>query len=63
MATTGHCMKCKTKRDIKDVTILKTERGAFRAQGTCTTCGGKVSAMKSKEDADKALAEGAKKGY
>lgn len=36
----GHCMKCKEKREMKDVqkvTMKKT--GAPAAKGKCTVCG------------------------
>jgi hypothetical protein len=59
----GHCMKCKTKRDMKDATISTTARGGNMAKGTCTSCGTKMAAIMSKDNADKALAAGeAKKG-
>ncbi len=40
--TTGYCMKCKTKREIKDPqeTVLKNGRPAVK--GTCPTCGTKM---------------------
>ncbi len=40
--TTGYCMKCKTKREIKDLeeTVLKNGRPAVK--GTCPKCGTKM---------------------
>ncbi len=51
----GHCMRCKGKRDMKDVIISKTSRGGFMAKGICTDCGTKVSAIMSKDNAEKAI--------
>ena len=65
MAITGYCVKCKAKgREMKDPSIKQTARGGFMAQGTCTTCGTKMSVMMSKENAEKAIESGdAKKAY
>lgn len=64
MAITGYCVKCKAKREMKDPSIKQTARGGFMAQGICTTCGTKMSAMMSKENAEKAIESGdAKKAY
>ena len=43
--------------------IKQTARGGYMAQGACPVCGTKMSAMMSKDSADKALKEGAKKGF
>ena len=59
----GHCMKCKEKRDMKDAAISQTARGGFMAKGTCTSCGTKMAAIMSKDNAEKAVAEGVKKDY
>lgn len=61
----GYCVKCKEKgRDMKDVSIKQTSRGGYMAQGTCTSCGTKMSAMMSKDNAEKAIESGeAKKAY
>lgn len=59
----GHCMRCKTKREMKDTKINKTARGGNMAKGTCTKCGTKMAAIMSKDNAEKALSSGeAKKG-
>lgn len=54
----GHCMKCKTKRDMKDTTIHTTSRGGSMAKGTCTKCGTKMAAIMSKDNAEKAISSG-----
>ena len=62
---TGYCVKCKEKgREMKDPEIVKTSRGGYMAKGTCSSCGTKMSAMMSKDDAEKAIADGeAKKAF
>jgi hypothetical protein len=35
----GHCMKCKTKREMKDVEIVEMRPGTKAAKGKCTVCG------------------------
>lgn len=65
MTVTGYCVKCKAKgRSMKDPLIKQTARGGFMAQGNCASCGTKMSAMMSKENAEKAVSSGdAKKAY
>lgn len=62
---TGYCVKCKEKNvPMKDPMIAMTSRGGFMAKGICTKCGTKMSAMMSKDNAEKAISSGdAKKGY
>jgi hypothetical protein len=54
----GHCMKCKTKRDMKDATLNQTPKGTYMAKGICTTCGTRMAAIMSKDNAEKALSDG-----
>ncbi len=54
----GHCMKCKTKREMKEATLNQTPRGTYMAKGTCTECNTKMAAIMSKDNAEKALADG-----
>ena len=54
----GHCMKCKTKREMKDAKIGTTSRGGHMAKGRCTKCGTKMAAIMSKDNAEKALSSG-----
>ncbi len=60
----GYCVKCKVKgREMKNPQIKQTARGGYMAQGNCTACGTKMSAMMSKDNAEKAVKQGAKKAY
>ena len=60
----GYCVKCKEKgREMKNPVIKQTSRGGYMAQGTCSVCGTKMSAMISKDDAEKAMKQGAKKAF
>ncbi len=34
----GHCMKCKTKREMKHVEVVEMRPGTKAAKGKCTTC-------------------------
>jgi len=56
-------MRCKEKRDMKDAAISKTARGGYMAKGTCSSCGTKMAAIMSKDNAEKAIAEGVKKDF
>ena len=62
---TAYCVKCKKKgQTMKDPVINKTVKGGFMAKGACSECGCKMCAMMSKDNAEKAIADGeAKKGY
>ena len=35
----GHCMKCKQKREMKDVTEVVMKNGMKAAKGKCSVCG------------------------
>jgi len=61
----GYCVKCKVKgREMKNVSIKQNVRGGYMAQGACASCGTKMSAMMSKENAEKVIKSGeAKKAY
>jgi len=66
----GYCVKCgrgnssKGKgKEMKNPVIKKTSRGGYMAQGNCTTCDTKMSAMISKDNAEKAMKDGAKKSF
>ncbi len=61
---TGYCVKCKQKgAELSEPEIHQTKRGGFMAKGTHEICGRIVCAMMSKDNAEKALAGGAKKAY
>lgn len=66
----GYCVKCgrgdsaKGKgKDMKDPEIKQTARGGYMAQGNCVTCNTRMSAMISKDNAEKAIKDGAKKSF
>lgn len=59
----GHCMKCKAKREMKDARIEQTARGGYIAKGVCSSCGTKMAAILSKDNAEKAIKEGVKKAF
>ncbi|MBI3623484.1 hypothetical protein HY212_05405 [Candidatus Pacearchaeota archaeon] len=57
-------MKCKAQVTLKNVEIVQTARGGYMAKGKCpihpeTT----VCAMLSKDNAEKAIKDGAKKAF
>lgn len=60
----GYCVKCREKgREMKNPEIFQTARGGYMAKGNCSVCGTRMSAMLSKENAEKAIKEGAKKSF
>ncbi|MEM3113435.1 MAG: DUF5679 domain-containing protein [Candidatus Pacearchaeota archaeon] len=59
----GYCVKCKAKCQMKNPEIVQNARGGFMARGSCNSCGTKMSAMMSRENAEKAVKQGAKKSY
>lgn len=65
MTVTGYCVKCNQKgQEMKDVKMTQTPRGGFMAKGKCTKCDCGMCAMMSKDNAEKAVADGdAEKAY
>ena len=60
----AYCVKCKEKgRKMNNPVISQKARGGYMAQGGCSVCGTKMSAMMSKEKAEKAIKDGAKKAF
>ena len=61
----GYCVKCKEKGvELKDPAIHQTSRGGYMAKGKCgNDCGTTVCAMMSKDNAEKAMKDGAKKAF
>ncbi|MBT5023555.1 hypothetical protein HOK51_05620 [Candidatus Woesearchaeota archaeon] len=60
----AYCVKCKKKgQKMKDPVINQTAKGGYMAKGTCPDCGCKMCAMMSKDNAEKAVADGAGKAY
>lgn len=61
---TGYCVKCKEKGvDLSAPEIVKTKTGGFMAKGKHEKCGTTVCAMMSKDNAEKAVTDGATKAY
>ena len=61
---TGYCVKCKKKgQEMKDPEITQTSKGGYMAKGKCPDCGCGMCAMMSKDNAEKAVADGVKKSY
>jgi hypothetical protein len=38
----GHCMKCKEKREMKDVQAVTMKNGKPASSGVCSVCGTKM---------------------
>jgi uncharacterized Zn finger protein len=60
---TGRCMGCKAQKEMGDPEIVRTARGGYMARGKCKECGTKMAAIMSKDNAEKAVEDGAKKGF
>ncbi len=61
---TGYCVKCKEKGvELSAPEIYQTAKGGFMAKGKHEKCGTTVCAMMSKDNAEKALENGATKAY
>lgn len=64
MAIEGRCMRCKAKKPMKDAKMNITKRGGYMAKGQCSECGCGMCAIMSKDNAEKAVADGeAEKTY
>ena len=61
---TGYCVKCKQKGvELTGAEIHQTAKGGFMAKGKQQQCGTTDCAMMSKDNAEKAVADGATKAY
>ena len=61
---TGYCVKCKEKGvELSAPEVVKNKTGGFMAKGKHEKCGTTVCAMMSKENAEKAVKDGATKAY
>lgn len=61
---TAYCVKCKEKGvKMTDPAITQTKKGGYMAKGTCPKCSTTLCAMMSKDNAEKAMADGAKKAF
>ncbi len=49
----GYCLKCREKREIKDLQAVTLKNGRAARQGTCAVCGTKITVMGA-DKADKA---------
>lgn len=60
----AYCVKCKKKgQTMKDPVMNQTSKGGYMAKGKCPDCGTVMCAMMSKDNAEKAMKQGAKKGF
>ncbi len=60
----AYCVKCKKKgQKMKNPAIVQTARGGYMGKGQCPDCGTTMCAMMSKDNAEKAIQEGAKKSF
>lgn len=46
----GYCMKCKAKREMKDVKKITMKNGRPAAKGVCPECGTNMFKILSKND-------------
>jgi len=53
MEFVGYCVKCRTKRTIKDAKVVKTAKGRPMAKGTCPVCKTTVTRFLSDKEANK----------
>lgn len=61
---TGYCVKCKEKGvELSSPEVVQTAKGGYMAKGKHAACGTTVCVMMSKENAEKAVEEGATKNY
>ena len=61
---TGYCVKCKEKGvELTGTEIHQTAKGGYMAKGKHEKCGTTVCAMMSKDNAEKAMEDGAKKAF
>lgn len=61
---TGYCVKCKEKGvELSAPEVTQTAKGGYMAKGKHAKCGTTVCAMMSKDNAEKAVKDGAKKSY
>jgi len=53
MEFVGYCVKCRTKRTIKEAKVVKTAKGRPMAKGTCPVCKTTVTRFLSDKEANK----------
>ena len=60
----AYCVKCRKKgQKMKDPKVVQTSRGGYMAKGKCSDCETSMCAMMSKDNAEKAIQEGAEKSF
>ena len=60
----AYCVKCKKKgQQMKDPKIVQNTRGGYMGKGQCPDCGTTMCVMMSKDNAEKAIKDGAKKSF
>ena len=60
----AYCVKCRKKgQKMKDPKVVQTSRGGYMAKGKCSDCETSMCAMMSKDNAEKAIKEGAEKSF
>lgn len=60
----AYCVKCKAKKEMKDINITQTAKGGYMAKGKCPDCSTTMCRIMSKDNALKAISEGvAKKAF
>ncbi len=57
----AYCVKCKAKAEMSDPVINQTKRGGYMAKGKHKDCGTTMCRIMSKDNADKAIADGTAK--
>jgi len=50
MATEAYCVKCRTKREMKDGKEVEMKNGRPAMEGVCPVCGTKLFRMMSTKD-------------
>ena len=56
---TAYCVKCKKKGvEMNDPAMHRTKKGGYMAKGSCPACSTTLCAIMSKENAEKAIADG-----
>jgi hypothetical protein len=49
MADQGYCVKCKSKKDMKDAKEITMKNGRPATQGLCVECGTKITVIGGKK--------------
>jgi len=49
----GYCVKCRTKRRVKEGKVVKTSNGRPMAKGACPVCGTTVNRFLSAKESKK----------